>query len=255
MAVVPVLEERDLRPRTAIELADLAAAACRRSFPVLTAVSLAFALPATVVFWLALAAGGGPAVVAGSVVLAAGLVLAHAGCVDVLGDDWFGAVPDAAGSIRRTARRSGAVLGLWLVAIVQVAAGLAVLVLPGVLALVSLVPAVPTMIMERIGVVATLRRVFRLCRGRRMAQAGALVFTTALVAALLLILVQPVAAAAVVGSGRDAPMLVAAASGQLALCVLIVPLFAGVSMAAYVDLRVRKEGLDLLYLLSMDGRA
>jgi hypothetical protein len=250
MAGMPTLDERELRQRSAIELADLATAACRRSFPVLVSVSLAFALPASAVFWAALAVGSTGLIVAGSVVLAAGLLLAHAGCVDAVGDDWFGGVPSAAGSIRRTLRRAPAVLLLWLAGLVPAVLGAFLLVLPGVMVVLLLVPAVPVMVLERVRPLAAVRRAWKLSSRRTASHFGALASALALVFALLLILVQPVLAAAVVGSGRDAPWLVAAAVGQVALCVLVVPLFAGVSMAAYVDARIRKEGLDLLYLLS-----
>jgi hypothetical protein len=252
---MPTLDERELRQRSAIELADLATAACRRSFPVLVSVSLAFALPASLLFWLAVAAGGRAPVVIGSVVLAAGLLLAHAACVDVVGDDWFGGVPSAAGSVRRTWRRAPGVLLLWLAGLVPAVLGALLLVVPGVLVVLLLVPAVPVMVLERIRPLAAVRRAWKLSRRRTASHLGALAAALALVVALLLILVQPVLAAAVVGSGRDAPWLVAAATGQVALCVLVVPLFAGVSMAAYVDARIRKEGLDLLYLLSQADQA
>ena len=238
-----------------MELADVATAACKRSFLALAAVSLTFSLPASVVFWFAIAWGTPPAIVVGSIVLAAGLALAHAGCVDVVGDDWFGAKPIAAAAVRRTLKRAKGVLGLWAAGGAQVAVLLLALIVPGVLAAMAFMPAVPAMVLERIGPAQALRRATALSRLRRGAHLGALVSALALVAALLLILVQPVVVAAAIGSGRDAPVLVGMAALQLATCVLVVPLFAAVSTAAYVDARVRKEGLDLLYLLTPEAAA
>ena len=246
----PQPDERDLRPRSAVELADVAAAACRRSFSVLAAVSLVFAAPTAAVFWVAVAIGGAWVIVVGSVVLAVGLMLAHAACVDVVGDDWFGAVPQAGPAVERTWHRAFAVVGLWVAGLLRVAFGTVLLVVPGVMAALALVPAVPAMVLERIGPAAAVRRAAALSAERRGAHLGALLAALALVAAALAILVQPVVVAAVVGSGRDAPALVGAAALQLAVCVLVVPLFAAVSTAAYVDGRVRKEGLDLMYLLA-----
>ncbi|HVF75271.1 MAG TPA: hypothetical protein VM938_09490 [Acidimicrobiales bacterium] len=243
-------EERDLRPRSAMELADVAVAACRRSFLVLAAVALAFALPASALFWLVLAVGTPLTTVVGVVVLAIGLALAHAGCVHVVGDDWFGGTPAAAPAIRTTWRRAPAVVGLWLTGGVKVAVLTLAFVVPGVWAALGLVPAVPAMVLERISPGNAVRRAAVLSLDRRAAHLGALLAALALVVALVLILVQPVVVASVIGSGRDAPLLVGVAAAQLAVCVLVIPLFAAVSMAAYVDARIRKEALDLLYLLT-----
>jgi hypothetical protein len=250
MAVGAPPEERDLRPRSAMELADVAVAACRRSFLVLAAVALAFALPASAIFWSVIAVGTPVSTFAGCVVMAVGLALAHAGCVHVVGDDWFGGTPAAGPAIRTTWRRAPAVVGLWVTGGVKVAVLSLAFVAPGVSAALGLVPAVPAMVLERISPSAAVRRAAALSLNRRGAHLGALLASLALVTALVLILVQPVVVASVIGSGRDAPLLVGLAAGQLAVCVLVVPLFAAVSMAAYVDARVRKEALDLLYLLT-----
>lgn len=243
-------DERDLRPRSALEFADVAAHATRTSFATLAAVSLTFAVPPSLVFWLAVASGRPKAVMAAAVLVAYGLMLAHAACVDVVSDDWFGATPHVIGALKRTWHRAGPIGALWILGLVRIAIWLIAFIVPGLRAAVALTPAVPAMILERIGPRAAVKRAVLLSKNRLLAQLGALAATLALVAAGLVILVQPVVVISVVGSSRDAPMLVGAAAAQLAVCALVVPLFAAVSTAAYVDARIRKEGLDLLYLLT-----
>ena len=243
-------DERDLRPRGALEFADVAAGAVRRSFATLAAVSLTFAVPPSAVFWLAVASGRPKAMIAAAVLVAFGLMLAHAACVDVVSDDWLGATPQTAGSLKRTWHRAGPIGALWIVGLAHMLVRAVALIVPGALAALALTPAVPAMILERVGPAAAVKRAFTLSKNRLGTHLGAIAATLALVAAALIILVQPVVIVAVVGTSRDAPLLIGAAATQLAVCVLIVPLFAAVSVAAYVDARIRKEGLDLLYLLT-----
>lgn len=245
-------EGRELRERTASEMADVAVWSCRQSFPVLAAASLAFTLPGSVALWGAVAVGGLRPVVVGGAVFGVGVALAHAACVEVTGDQWLRGDAVARDAVWRTLRRAPAVVLLWVVGLLKVALGLVLLVVPGILAALSLAPALPVLVLERASPLQSVRRAAQLSRDRRGAHLVSLGLLSTLTLAVLLVLVQPVAIGALVSGGRDAPVLVGLAAAQLAACVLIVPLFAALSTAAYVDARVRKEGLDLLFLLDAD---
>ena len=135
------------------------------------------------------------------------------------------------------------VLGVALLAGILVILGLAVLVVPGILLMVMLWVVVPVAVVERPGVVASLRRSADLTKGFRWQILGIL--------ALLLVIEVAAATAVKVFIGQVFVALGGGAAGWWAgvavdwvLEAFFTALAAVIGAVGYHDLRVAKEGLD-----------
>ncbi len=150
------------------------------------------------------------------------------------------AAPDGWGSL---VRRVPALVGAWvLVHLVQLA-GIATAGVLTVAALVWFVPVTPIVVMERVGPVAAMKRARALVQRRWWPVAGHV---------LLVALISTVLGTAIVTVpdelGRvfldDSAWIVSAAANVLA-GIVTTSVVAGATVALYLDLRIRREGLDL----------
>lgn len=104
--------------------------------------------------------------------------------------------------------------------------------------------AVPALLVEDLGAVASLGRSHRLVRGRFWPVLGAIVLGGLLVSVLQGILVAPVIALQLVEASFVLTSLLTGVA-QLISAAVTTPLMAAIAAVVYVDLRVRKEGFDL----------
>jgi hypothetical protein len=170
-------------------------------------------------------------------------------------DAYIGRTPDWRESLRLALSRSGSLVWLAIVESILLALGFVALVLPGIWMFVVWSVAVPALMFEGLGGLKALGRSFDLVRGRWWATFGAL-----LVAVLLVIVVQVVLGLIIDGaiaSGLSvnsvAVIVVLGGIGGAVSSLLTYPFFAAVTAVIYVDLRVRKEALDLELLADSFG--
>lgn len=157
---------------------------------------------------------------------------------------------------REAGARFGAVLGLTLIMTVPVAAGMFFCYLAGIALMALWSCAIPALIAEDLGPMAALRRSQALVKARFWPTTGSiagayLLFETVLMgvvgvlAIVLLLVLTPSSPAGVVA--------VLAVIWYVAT-LLTTPFVAAVSTVVYVDLRVRREGLDVQYLIQAMDR-
>lgn len=181
----------------------------------------------------------------------------------VITEDVLGRRVELSAVWRRVRRRVGRLIGLSLIAGVVPTLALGLLVVPGVWLWGGWAVAVPVLIVEDRRVVASLRRSWRLVRGSfwRVWGVRALGVLVAEVVALLfgvpfLVLAQ------VTGNGPEptassaVPLgyLFITAVGAVLAATVATPIRAGVDALLYVDLRIRREGLDIALRLSRTDR-
>ena len=165
----------------------------------------------------------------------AGIASAYAGA-QALGRDGRGAVAE------RLRGRWPVLLGVALIVGGLVAAGLVVLIIPGVIAYLMLVLAAPAAVMERGSVGASLRRSTALTRGHRARIMGAVAVT----------LISGSVAGAIVSSFAGAVVGGSGTAGTLVVTELVAVLVTGLANAwtgavvavLYIDVRIRSEHLD-----------
>lgn len=191
-------------------------------------------------------------------------LLAVAACSQAVGLAYLGEPVPWKASLRDGVRRIGGLLLLYLMVLVVivlpafaltfVSPVLTVLALLGVGAYVVVATPIATaaLVVERIAPWKALRRAVALLRRRFWPVTGTLALTF-----VLLLLVQGVVSAvfgmlgAFAGGGVASTVL--SAVGDVAAGLLTTPLLAAVSVVAYVDLRVRAEGLDVELLARSIG--
>jgi hypothetical protein len=210
--------------------------------------------------------------------------LASAACFKAVADGYLGHTPEWRASLRFALKRIGSVLWIvflgalaWLVMpLVVVAAGAALaaavgqsdaallVVVPGVLAgvgvavwlYISFSVAVPTLLTEDLRGRKALRRSFRLVRSRWWPTFGILVLGAILAGIASNVITFALTALTFTELGREtlARLIINALGGTLA-SVLTTPFQAAFVAVLYFDLRVRKEGFDLLLLADRMGVA
>lgn len=151
---------------------------------------------------------------------------------------------------RRTRARIWALLGIALVTTICQYLGLLLLVAPGVWLWGVWAVAVPALMVEGTGIRSALRRSRQLVRGDfwRVWSTRAMGVVVALVVSLMITVPFTVAGLALDSGGDHAPLAFAAlaALGSAVATAFTAPIRAGVDALLYVDLRMRREGLDIL---------
>jgi len=164
----------------------------------------------------------------------AGMASAYAGA-EALGRNGSGAVTD------RLAGRWAVLLGVALSVGVLVSIGLAVFLVPGVLAFLVLALAAPVAVMERSGLQESLRRSAQLTRGHRGRILGAVAL--AMIIGFFLDVLASTVAGAIFGS-VDAITALMITQGVSVLMAGLTGSFTGAVVAVlYIDVRIRSEGL------------
>jgi hypothetical protein len=173
-------------------------------------------------------------------------VLATAACFKAVSDAYLGGTPDWRSSVRFALARIGPLLWLSLLGAVLNFLGLLALLIPGIYLYVAWSVATPALLAEDVRGRKALGRSWRLVRGRWWPTLGAVV-----VAFLLVLLVQ-VAIGAILGgalaaTGADDNVTLALVNAVAGIIggVVATPFQAAVFTLLYIDLRVRKEGLDV----------
>ena len=177
--------------------------------------------------------------------LGGALALAIVGvAVTHLVTSWLmGGDPTFRQTLRHVAGRGPVLAGAWFLALLVKGLG-AVICIGWVFTIPLLMVLSPVVSSERLGPVASVRRTWRLSRPRFGAMAG-LAIVSALVTTIIWLVLSAVSAL-VLQIWQDASWVwVAAGVIGVVIQLVLLPLQAAWATLAYVDLRVRTEGLDL----------
>jgi hypothetical protein len=179
--------------------------------------------------------------------------LAQAGCFRAVADAYLGEQVGWRQSLRFAVRRLPAVVGLSILSTILIGLGTIACVIPGIYLWGAFYVAIPVLLVEGVGPRRALGRSRRLVKGRWWGTIGVAIIgylLVAIVGAALTALVFGVA----VSSGQDT--VVGFVVGTLATTLssmLTTPAAAAFATVLYIDLRVRKEGFDLLLLAQRLG--
>lgn len=179
--------------------------------------------------------------------LAAG-VAEYAVAVRIVAWAYLGERPRWSEALRVALRRLPAILLAVILLGLAVTAGVIALLVPGIFLAIALSTSIPALLVEGLSATRSLRRSFRLVRGRWWATFGALVLAGIIVLVLNLVTTAVVAAVFLRGTQSLSTWRLATAVSSLvslAVGVLTTSLLAAVGTVSYFDLRVRKEGLDV----------
>ncbi len=171
-------------------------------------------------------------------------------------DAYIGQSLDWRAALRAAATRIGSLVWLSILYGVLVVLGFIAVVLPGIWLVVIWSVAVPALMFEHVGGFKALGRSFDLVRGRWWAT-----FAEELVAVIMLVVV--LAVVALLFRGIESGLKVGSIGLWLGINwlanviaeLIALPFFAAVIAVVYIDLRVRKEALDLELLAGALGRA
>jgi hypothetical protein len=190
--------------------------------------------------------------VGGTVAVLVGILagqLAQAGCLRAITDAYLGEQATWRGSLRYALRRLPAVFLISLFVTVLSFLGLILCIVPGVYLWAAYFVAIPVLLIEGSGPIKSLGRSRRLVKGFWWRTFG-----VAVVGALLVAIVSAALTAVVVGvvfahPARDtATGFVLNTLASTVGAMLTTPAAAAFATVLYIDLRVRKEGFDLLLL-------
>ncbi len=175
--------------------------------------------------------------------------LAQAGCFRAVADAYLGEEVGWRSSLRFALRRLPAVVVLSILSFVLVGLGTLLFVIPGIYLYVAFAVAVPVLLVEGAGPSRALGRSRELVRGRWWATLGVSVVGYLLVSIVSLALTGLVVGVAFANPSRNSVTgfvlnTVAATVGSM----IATPAAAAFITVLYIDLRVRKEGFDLLLL-------
>jgi hypothetical protein len=179
--------------------------------------------------------------------------LAQGACFRAVADAYLGDPISARSSLRYAFRRLPALVGVSILATLLALLGLVFCFVPGVYLWVAFFVAVPALLVEGVGPIKALGRSRRLVKGRWWAMFGVATvgwFLVFLVSSVVSGLVLGVAA---VGSRGTVVGFVLATLSTTAGSMLTTPAVAAFATVAYIDLRVRHEGFDLLLLTQRIG--
>jgi hypothetical protein len=177
-----------------------------------------------------------------------------AACVKALSDAYLGESPTATGSLRFGLRRLLPLLGMTIVYTIGQLLGFVALIITGVWLYAMWSVRVPACVIERAGPFKSLRRSYRLVKGRWWPVAGVLVVSYFMVLVIGGLISAGLIAAAISNSNPSVQFAatVSVLSGIIS-GVLLQPFSAAVVTVLYYDLRIRKEGYDLELLADQLG--
>jgi hypothetical protein len=193
---------------------------------------------------------------AGIAITGLATLLAQGACFRAIADAYLGEKARAGSSLRFAGRRLLALIVLTIAFVIAVIAGLILCIIPGIWLAVSFYVAVPVLLVEGVGPFSALGRSRGLVKGRWWGTLG-----VAVVGALLVGIITYVIDLVVLGivfahphpntvTGFALSTLAATLSSMLTM-----PAAAAFATVLYIDLRVRKEGFDLLLLARGIGSA
>jgi hypothetical protein len=179
--------------------------------------------------------------------------LAQGACFRAVADAYLGDPIDARSSLRYALRRLPALVGVSILGTLLASIGLIFCIVPGVYLWVAFFVAVPALLVEGARPIKALGRSRRLVKGRWWPMFG-----VALVGYFLVLIVSSVVSGLVlgiasIGSHGTVVGFVLATLSTTVGSMLTTPAVAAFATVAYIDLRVRKEGFDLLLLAQRLG--
>jgi hypothetical protein len=182
-------------------------------------------------------------------------LVALAACTRIVAGAYFGEAADWVGSLRYAGRRLHSLLWLGFLYGLMVALGTLGCFIPGIWLAVAYSVSIPALLIEDARGWKALTRSFRLVRGRWWPTFGVL-----LLGYLLITIVQTMVSLPVLGlllAGGDDPNVAVFIVGSTITgtisTILTTPFLVAVLVVIYVDLRVRKEGLDLQLMAQRVG--
>jgi hypothetical protein len=185
------------------------------------------------------------AIVAALVISFLASQLATGACFKAVADGYLGGEPDWRGSVSRALRRLHSMIWIAIVGGFVTVIGLVLCIVPGVWLLVGFAVAVPVLFSEDARGWKALSRSRDLVKGRWWPTCGLLVVGGILAAVLSAVITGVLGALDLATSGNWAARFVIGVLSGTLVAVLTTPFSAAYHTILYVDLRVRKEGLDL----------
>jgi hypothetical protein len=182
----------------------------------------------------------------------AAVLIANGATFKAIGDAYLGHEPDWAASLSYARSRLGALLVLAIVATILIAIGFLLFVLPGIYLMVCWSVAIAALMLEGKRGFASLGRSFELVRGRWWATFGRLL-AALVVYAIAYFVIALIAGAIANGISNYTVFLIVAGIFNAATNILFIPFIAAVLVVIYIDLRVRKEALDIEMLAASLG--
>jgi hypothetical protein len=182
-------------------------------------------------------------------------LIALAACTRIVAGAYFGEHADWRGSLAYAGRRLPSLLWLGLLYVVMVALGTIGCIIPGIWLAVAYALSIPALLIEDARGTNALRRSFRLVRKRWWPTFGVLLLGFILINIVQATLSLPLLALLLAGDGDPnvVVFVVAATITGTIATVLTTPFLVAMLVVVYVDLRVRKEGLDLQLLAQRVG--
>ena len=180
--------------------------------------------------------------------------LAQAGCFRAVADAYLGEEVSWRSSLRYALRRLPAVVGLSLLSTIFIGIGFVLCIIPGIYLWGAFYVAVPVLLVEGVGPWRALGRSRQLVRGRWWGTIG-----VAIVGSILVFIVAGALNGLILGVALASPAqdtltgFVLTTLATTLSAVLTTPAAAAFATVLYVDLRVRKEGFDLLLLAQRLG--
>lgn len=254
-----------LHPRTAVQLLDAACRVLHRRGRTLVPAVLALALPVQVgvtvlqrrvgldtravmgssLLDVGAAVDGGQAAVSYLALALDSLLLAVLGAViaPVVVADVFGQPTTTGAALRAGLRRLPAIAAAWFLAKIALVVG-GCFVFGGVAIAVWTLCVSPVIAIEGLGPIAGLKRSFSLANRRWFSCLGVVLLTALVSTVVSLALSALPLLVGLAGPLERADWVLRALAGLLST-VIVVPIVCGTAALAYLDLRVRTEGLDL----------
>jgi hypothetical protein len=180
--------------------------------------------------------------------------LAQAGCFRAVADAYLGEEIDWRSSLRYALRRLPAVVAVSLLSTIFIALGTIACIIPGIYLWGAFFVAIPVLLVEGVGPMRALGRSRELVSGRWWGTIG-----VAVIGYLLVTIVGGVLTGLLVGVALASPDQSTVAGFALNTVattlssVITTPAVAAFATVLYIDLRVRKEGFDLLLLAQRLG--
>jgi hypothetical protein len=175
--------------------------------------------------------------------------LAQAGCLRAVADAYLGEPVSWRSSLRFALRRLPAVVGLSILTSIFIGLGFIACVIPGIYLWGAFFVAVPALLVEGIRPFRALRRSRELVRGRWWGTFGVAIIGYLLVAVVGLALTGLVLGVAFASPSQNTLTgFVLTVLATTLSAMLTTPAAAAFATVLYIDLRVRKEGFDLLLL-------
>lgn len=180
--------------------------------------------------------------------------IATAACFRSISGAYVGDDPDWRESLRFAMSRLGSVLGLTVLVGLVTVLGLVACIVGVLVPMTFLSIAMPVLLVEGLGVTDAMGRSWRLVRGTAWRVLGIVLLSALLAFAFQAALSAPIAVIFFVDVSTAVEQIINGVVSMIST-VLVVPFSAALTMALYVDLRVRKEGFDLVLWSQRLGNA